>query len=228
MTYGSRFGRAEVTTAPAAEPLSTAEAKEWCRIESAVTADDTLIDTLVTAARRNVEKRTGLALMDQTITQFLDAFPNGAKYAPEYLPHEGPLSLLDTGPRGKAYIELMGNPVQSVTSITTYDDADAGTVWASTGYQLSIQGSRARVAPRVGTAWPSATRGMDAIKIIFVSGYGSSGSDVPEDIRRAIGLMVSHWYENRDAVTAGGTGSEMTQIPLGVDALLEPYKIKRI
>jgi len=228
MHYGSKFGRAKVTTAPAAEPLSTAEAKEWCRIESSVTADDALIDTLVKAARRNIEKRTGLALITQTVTQVIDNWPSTTGYAPDYLPSEGPLSLISTGPKGKAYIELLGNPVQSVTSITTFDDGDTGTVWASTNYQLSIQGSRARIAPRVGTSWPTATRGMDAIEVIFVAGFGSSGSDVPEDIRRAIGLMISHWYENRDATTSGGTGTEMEQIPIGVDALLEPYQIKRI
>lgn len=223
-TYGSRHGRAEVTTAPAAEPLSTAEAKSLCRVETGVTADDTLIDTLVTAARRNVEKRTGLALIDQTVTQFLDAWPVAAGGAPAYLPDEGPLALLDAGPRGIAHVQLMGNPVQSVTSITTYDDADSGTVWASTNYQLSIQGSRARVSPRNGVAWPAAVRGMDAIKIIFVTGFGSAGSNVPEDIRRAIGLMVAHWYENREAASEGALQS----IPVGVDALLEPYRIHRL
>lgn len=48
-------------------------------------------------------------------------------------------------------------------------------------------------------------------------------STVPAPIRHAILLMVGHLYAHRDAVTA--TAAKPEQLPLGVDALLSPYRV---
>ena len=43
----------------------------------------------------------------------------------------------------------------------------------------------------------------------------------PDAIKVAITFLVAHWYINTEAVEAG----TMTQLPLGVQELLAPYRV---
>jgi len=49
-----------------AEPVSRTDAKNWMRID--YTSDDTLIDSLISAARQHLEKLTGRSLVNKLIT----------------------------------------------------------------------------------------------------------------------------------------------------------------
>lgn len=40
------------------------------------------------------------------------------------------------------------------------------------------------------------------------------------DVRLAALLIIGHWYANRESVVVGASGA---QLPLGFDALLQPY-----
>lgn len=63
-------------------------------------------------------------------------------------------------------------------------------------------------------------------KVRWRAGYAPSDdgkSTVPAPIRHAILLMVSHLFNNRDAVTT--TQAQPVTLPLGVDALLSPYRV---
>lgn len=51
-------------------------------------------------------------------------------------------------------------------------------------------------------------------------------STVPAPIRHAILLMVSHLFNNRDAVTT--TAAQPATLPMGVEALLAPYRMWRV
>jgi hypothetical protein len=53
-------------------------------------------------------------------------------------------------------------------------------------------GPRPYLLPAYGSAWPWATSQADAISISFTAGYGDADTDVPENIRTAIALGVSH------------------------------------
>lgn len=62
--------------------------------------------------------------------------------------------------------------------------------------------------------------------IRWVAGYAPTEdgkSTVPAPIRHAILLMVGHLFAHRDAVTA--TQAKPEQLPLGVEALLSPYRV---
>jgi uncharacterized phiE125 gp8 family phage protein len=59
--------------APASEPISLAEAKNYLRVEH--NADDTLIASQISAARIHVESRTRRALLTQTWRIVLDRWP---------------------------------------------------------------------------------------------------------------------------------------------------------
>ena len=56
-----------------------------------------------------------------------------------------------------------------------------------------------------------------------MAGYGSSASDVPENIKTAMKQLVAHWYDNRELVT----NVSVNKIPVTVNALLLNYKITK-
>lgn len=59
--------------APAIEPISLNDAKNYLRVDHA--ADDALITSMISAARIQVESRTRRALMTQTWRVVLDRWP---------------------------------------------------------------------------------------------------------------------------------------------------------
>ncbi|HIE72284.1 MAG TPA: hypothetical protein EYP98_20125 [Planctomycetes bacterium] len=75
---------------------------------------------------------------------------------------------------------------------------------------------------RTGVVWRQPGRVANGIEIDFTAGYGTEASDVPEPIRQALLLLVSHWYERRDPIEVGAAN---TMVPVPVSQLLEPYKV---
>src|SRR5689334_22352804 len=71
-------GSIVIVTPPGSEPVTLQEAKDWCR--GPTSADDTLITSLITVARRYVEKITSRALITQTWDYWLDCFPGSNWY----------------------------------------------------------------------------------------------------------------------------------------------------
>lgn len=121
-----------ITSGPAEEPLSTTEAKLHLRVE--VSDDDTLIASIINAARVAIENYTGLKLVTQTIVEYFDTFPQS-----------GPLNL-------SFY------PVQSLTSIT-YTDTDGATqTWSSALYDFDKNGPYQFGPARITTAYNETDR----------------------------------------------------------------------
>jgi uncharacterized phiE125 gp8 family phage protein len=58
-------------------------------------------------------------------------------------------------------------------------------------------------------------------EVDFTAGYGATGADVPQPLRQAIRLLVTHWYENRSAVVLG---EDASATPLGFRELVAPYR----
>ena len=192
--FGKGFA-CNVTSEPAAEPVSTSEAKTHLRVSSS--GDDTYIDTLVKAARRQVERTTGLSLITQTRALRLDEFPCGD------------------------HIELPYGPLQSVSSVAYLDADGASQTWSSSNYRADIYSYPPRVSLAYGVSWPT-TRGVThSVTVTYIAGYGTGGSSVPADIIHAIKLIVGHLYENHEQVSA----VDMEVLPAGVEALLAPYRV---
>jgi uncharacterized phiE125 gp8 family phage protein len=68
------------------------------------------------------------------------------------------------------------------------------------------------------TAPTVAERG-DAIRYQMTVGYGVA-SAVPSSVKIAISMLVAHWYNAREAVSA----QSMSEIPFAVNTLLAPYR----
>lgn len=117
-------------------------------------------------------------------------------------------------------LELPRTPVQSVTSVTYVDETGATQTLSNSAYRVDVAGLVARVTPAFDTAWPTARAVTGAIAVRFVAGYGAA-SAVPAPLKAAMLLLIGHLYENRTAATERA----LTEAPLAVAALINPYRV---
>ena len=187
-----------LVTGPTIEPVSLAEIRAHCRVDES--ADDGLLAGYILAARAYLEATTGLSLVSQTWEMTLEEWPD------------------------EDCIELPRQPVQSITSIQYYDTANTLQTLGAGVYEIDVNRFPAEIELTEGSTWPATYDRQAAILVRFVAGYGSAPGSIPEPIRQAILLMVGHFYANREQVVLGA-GLTATQLPLGVDALIAPYKV---
>jgi len=188
------------TVAPTVSPVTLAEAKAHCRIDTA--DDDVLVQALIDTAVSHVDGYSGTlgrALLSQTWRQDFDGF-----YSKMRLP--------------------VGN-VLSITSVTYYDADNAVQTLASTYYTALTDGIGPYVAEKPDQSWPSSYTRPDAVSITWTAGYGTTAASVPAAIRHALLLMIGQWYENREASVIGVS---VADLPLAVEALLSPFRVNRV
>jgi hypothetical protein len=200
---------AKVTSAPAAEPVSLAEAKAWAKIDSSDA--DALLVALIAAARESAENYTRRSLLTQTVRLTLDLPCSGLNDALG----EGVYDLPSTELYGALprVIELPKGPVQSVTSVTTYNTANASSVYSSSYYSLNSDGTRLVLTESA--VWPSPLRPVAACEIVYLAGYGDGASSVPQAVRTALLMHVQRMYDGR----------VFCEMPEGCTRLLRPYRI---
>lgn len=184
-----------LSTAPATEPVTTAEVKSHSRIDTS--ADDTLIASYIKGARTWCEHFTGRQFITATWVYRIPDF--------------------------EAEIIVPKPPLQSVTSIAYIDANGDSQTLASSVYQVNIRSIYGSIKEAHGQTWPT-TRSDDynAVTITYVAGYGDDTTDVPEDIRIAILQLVEHWYENREPELTGTISKSLDAM---LKALLWPYKV---
>jgi hypothetical protein len=201
--------RTELVTPPAEEPVSLAEAKLHLRVE--ISDDDALISALIKAARSKCETEQGRAYVAQTRDLYLDYFPWFGPGLPYGVPVLEVAGANPTSPFGLGGIIMIPRPpLLSVTSITYTDPSGTLQTLDPSHYEVSA-GTPGRVAPVPGLAWPSARVQLDAVKVRYTCGWATA-DDVPDSIKVAIKLLLTHLYENR-----GDTNEEL---PGAVKALL--------
>ena len=93
-------------------------------------------------------------------------------------------------------IYLPKEPLVSITSVTSYDTAGAGTVFASSNYTVDTKGNRFFLDEA--GVWPSDLRNYRSLVISYVAGYGTAITDLPPLMRQAILLFVGHLWEFRE------------------------------
>ena len=187
----------KVTSDPSVEPITTAEAKTHLRIDSS--DEDTLIGNYITAARKLCENLARRSFITQTITMKLDGFSGGE-------------------------ILLPRSPAQSVTSIQYIDTDGATQTWSSSLYDVDVNSNPARVTPIYDEDFPDTRAEANAVTVTFVAGFGDATTDVPEEIRLLIRLMVGHWFENREMTTP----QKLEELPLGFQALISSIEMPEV
>lgn len=185
---GKRYLRAVTTIA-----ISSCEFGISFILGTPTTAEDTLLEALITVAREYCENYQNRVYITQTWELILDMWPCGD------------------------IIEIPKPPLQSVTSIKHKDTAGVESTWAATNYIVDPDSFVGRVALAYGCAWPTTTLyPIAGIRIRFVAGYGITADSVPVRVKQAMLLLIGHLYEYREA----GVERALQEIPFGVKALL--------
>jgi uncharacterized phiE125 gp8 family phage protein len=193
-----RSSRVVVSTAPAVEPVTLTEAKDHLRIDDS--SSDTLVSSLIVAARQQVEQDTGRALITQTLDVYYDALPTDREL---WVP----------------------NPkLQSVTTFTTYDEDDASTVFSSWDYLVDVASEPGRIVLNADATWPTDLRAANAVIVRVVAGYGVAAA-VPQALKQAILLIISTLYEHREQVIISQFAGQFIDLPFGYRQLITPYRI---
>jgi len=201
-----------VSSAPASEPLTTSGVKSYLRISGS--AEDTLIASMVKAARMFCESYTGRSLFTQTLVLTVDSTNNndslweGTRVGP-YMNFY------------KNYIELPNPPVQSVTTLKTYDDADVATTMAASRYYVDLAREPARLVLRTGETFPTALRVANAIEVTYVAG-DTSVANIPEPLKIGMYQHIAYLYDQRGDMK----DYQQTQaVPPMVINLYKPYVV---
>jgi uncharacterized phiE125 gp8 family phage protein len=187
--------RVKITTAPAAEPITTTEAKLHCRVDHAT--EDAIFTRLIEVARNQCEAISGRSFITRTYTAYLDNWPYMTRF------------------------ELPYPPLASITSVKYYDDAGSSAVtFASSNYEVDTNSEPGRFALKSTASWPSTTlRELNGVEIIYTAGYGASADAVPDQYKQAMLLLIGHLYENRESVVIQ-QGVSLVQVPQAVEWLL--------
>lgn len=218
-----RFLSLKLITPPVAEPVTLAQAKAQLRIDYAY--DDTFIPTLISAAREWVEAYLHRKLFDQTWQRTLDYFPlwyGGTTINPANFQDW----MYYSDYWQKVMIQLPGQ-VESVTSITYVLPNGGGTkTLDASSYVFDGTSIPARLVPSQGMTWPvQALYQPGSVAITYIAGSWGDGITVntcPASIQQAILMLVSHMYNNRDAISA----VKFNELPFAVKALLTPFKVE--
>ncbi|MEO0637018.1 MAG: head-tail connector protein [Pseudomonadota bacterium] len=182
---------------PSVEPVSLADAKEHLRIDT--TAEDSLISALIVAARSHVEAVTGVTLIHQTFRQYLSEWPSGT-------------------------VSLARFPAVRVEAVTSYDrQGDPHDTMAAAGALQTMKRPAELALDRAAVS--VVDPGYNGVEIDFVAGYGATSVDVPPDLRRAVLMLVSQWYEFRGAIAPH---QQAVSVPDGFDALIAPHRLVRL
>jgi uncharacterized phiE125 gp8 family phage protein len=184
--------RYQLIGGPSEEPITLEEAKTFLRVD--FDEDDDLIASLITMARKTVEHRTRRALITQTWTLTLPCWPCDS------------------------VIRIEKPPVQSIGHVKFYDTTGVQQTISSSNYQVIAKpDSPGRVIPISGYSWPGLYDREEAIEVEFTTGYGGV-TDVPEEAKQAMNLLIAERYENREPTVVGNI---VSSIPGAVESLCD-------
>ncbi len=184
------------TVAPAAEPVTLAEVKAHLRLAHA--SEDELLGGLIRAAREDVERATGMALIDQSWRLALDAWPS------------------------QACVPIARHPVREILSVTVYGSEGEASLIDPAGYQLDMLSRPARLHFETR---PAPLRVLNGIEIDFSAGFGEAGTDVPDLLKRAILVLVAHWYEFRASY---GAADQPVSYPPAYERMIAHHRLRRL
>ena len=183
-------------TGPQLEPVTLDEVKTQIRLDHA--EDDAFLTRIIKAAREHVESIAWRGIITQTWELVADEFPS-------------------------CEIELPRGNLVSVTSVRYVDGAGVLQTLAGSEYSVDTVSVPGRILPAYGKTWPTSREQWDAVKVEYVVGWAQNA--VPESLKQAILLVVSHMYEYRVSEI---TGTIVSEVRFAVDNLLEPHRLNLV
>lgn len=162
-----------------AEPVTLTEAKAQCRM-SDDTSEDTFITSLIAPARAYVERVSRFQLVATTRTE--------------------------TFSRWGDYLEIFRRPIATVDEIIYTDEA--GTEAEYEGFLADVARFPLRIYPAVDDEFPAIADG-GSITVTYTTGALTSTDEEYLIAKRAILLLIGHWFEFREAAMTGIVSDEI-------------------
>ncbi|HVZ05134.1 head-tail connector protein [Hyphomicrobium sp.] len=187
-----------MTSPPAAEPVTVADAKAHMRIDG--DAEDVLIGSLLLTSRLHIETALSLALITQSWTLMLDCWPDARQ------------------------LDLPLAPLSSVREVRVKDASGNATVVPEQNYLVDIASRPPRLVWNNCTP-PLPGAPANGIEIDLSAGFGDDADSVPAPLKHAILMLTAHWYEHRDPQEIGGEGA---RIPDAIGDLINPFRTIRL
>jgi uncharacterized phiE125 gp8 family phage protein len=181
------------------EPVTLAEAKLACRVDSDITADDTYITALIKAARSQCEHLLGRTITAATYERALDEFPDGG-------------------------IQLAWPHVTAISSIQYVDSAGTLQTLSSSVYTLDAREHPGWAMLAEGQDWPATLDTAGAVRVTFTTNWTEGGTGtVPEDVKSWVMVRVATAYRFRESAISG---TIIAELPRGHgDGLLDRWRL---
>lgn len=191
-----------------AEPVTLAEARAQVNIiDAADTTYDTFLTSLIAPARATVERISCLFWVATTRSATFGAWGEDC---------DGLQSKLSRG----QYLEIYRRPIVSVDTVT-YTDANGND--ATYGAFLApIDRFPLRIYPAIADTFPALGRG-GRITVAYTSGALNSSSEEYLMGKRAMLLLIGHWFANREGVIAD-LRAAVADVPWAVTELLDDLR----
>ena len=157
--------------------------------------EDALVLSLMATARDHLERATGLCLIERTMRLYLESWPDGP------------------------FMTIAHGPVQAIGAVRVFDGAGEAVAVPLAGYRLDGDALPARLSLPVRPAAPN------GIEVDFTAGFGASGVDVPDALKRAMLTHVALMFAFRGAVSAE---NQPAGVPDGYDLLIAPWCARRL
>ncbi len=185
-----------VITPPSGVFVSLADMKAHLRVTW--TDEDSTITALTYAAMAVVESKHQRRYFAQTLEQVRD--------------HWDERMVLPVAPGG-------GCSAGSIVSVNYCNSAGVMTMLDPTTYYWDRpMGETRAVVKKWFTMWPFLGDGAERIVIRFA--ITGDITTINPNVQSAVKLLVSHWYQNRDAVVGVESRDSSTPLPYGVEELL--------
>lgn len=214
--------RPVLVTPPVITPVSLEEAKAHCRATDH-TDDDATLTALIAAAVSHLDGWTGIlgrCLCEQTWRQDFNDF--------------------------RSCLQLPLFPVVSIVSVKYVDTNSMQQTVDPGSYSLRVGDLGSYIRFATNYAFPPLNTEGPAVSIEYIAGYLDTPavdaieadpeadppveaaaaiprlSTVPDALKHAILMLVSHWFQNRDAVVVDQ--AQPAELPFAVAALIAPFR----
>jgi uncharacterized phiE125 gp8 family phage protein len=162
-------------TPPNVEPISLPEAMAHLRVTDL--NEQGSLELYIRNAREHLDGALGSLMGEAMLTQTW-----------EYILHAFPTT---------SCIPIPLRPLAGVTQIA-YDDASGvEQIMPPANYVVDTASLVGQVVLAPGSSWPATINRINAVRIRFTAGYGSTPADIPGYYRQALLLLLGHFYEHR-------------------------------
>lgn len=210
----------QIVTHPESEPVSLLEVKQYMRIDD--NSDDAVIADQIMEARRLIEDMSGSAFITQSWRVSLDRWPAGGEAWWDGVRETSIAELYNSNTLQSLVLPRF--PLQSITSVTVYDEAsNASVITVSNVFDVDTYQTPGRITLKRGQTWPVALRANDAIQIVYVAGY-TSAANVPAPMKRAVKQLAAFLYSHR----GDDCDPKNAYMASGADSIMQGYKAMRV